>query len=311
MRICVDVRMLKFSGIGKVIENLLTRLIHKKSDWEFFLIGKNEDIVEFSFYNNENIHIIECNCPIYSIKEQFLIPILIPENIDVFWSPHYNVPVFYKGRLLVTIHDLAHLALTDINKSFIRRLYANTMIRLAVIKASTIVCVSNFTKEELIKYIPNVNKEKITVIYNGVDDKWKNIKNKQSLHDKPYYVYVGNIKPHKNLHRLIEAYKLVKNKIKQDLILIGKKEGFITGENNIAEMIKGYEDRIFFTGFISDELLMQYIVNADAMVFPSLYEGFGLPPIEALAAGKPVIASKASSIPEICEDYVTYFVTAK
>ena len=307
MRIGVDVRMLKSSGIGKVIENILIRMIPMKPEWDFYLIGKSEEIKEVLFADKDNVHIIECDCPIYSIKEQLVMPLKIPANLDCFWSPHYNVPVFYRGKLIVTIHDLAHLALSDVNKAIMKRAYANIMFRLASYKANRIICVSNFTRSELIKYIPCVDQNKIVVIYNAVDEKWRNIKKEKSPHPHPYFVYVGNIKPHKNLHRLIAAYKMVSDDIKQDLVLIGKRDGFITGDNNISEEIKGYENRVTFTGYVPDELLMQYIVNADALIFPSLYEGFGLPPLEAMAAGKIVIVSNAASIPEVCGEYATYF----
>ena len=307
LRVGVDVRMLKSSGIGKVIENILKRMIPMRQDWEFYLIGKQEEINEMLFAANRNVHCIECSCPIYSLREQWVLPRIIPNDLDCFWSPHYNIPIFYKGKLIVTIHDLAHLALKNINKSILKRVYANIMFRLATYEADKIICVSQFTRKELIKYIPNVDERKINVVYNGVDEKWRNIKKNKSPHSNPYFVYVGNIKPHKNLQRLIEAYKLVSDDIKQDLILIGKKDGFITGDNNIAEIIKGYENRIIFTGYVSDDLLMQYVANSDALVFPSLYEGFGLPPLEALAAGIPVLVSKVASIPEVCGENAIYF----
>ena len=307
MRIGVDARMLKSSGIGKVIENILSRMIIAKPDWEFFLLGKKEEIIAMSFGTRENVHIIRCECPIYSLKEQIVLPFMIPKNLDCFWSPHYNVPICYRGKMIVTIHDLAHLALKDIKKSLMKRLYANVMFRLATYKSKKIICVSQFTKSELIKYVPNVDADKIVVIYNGVDDRWKNIKKEKSPHDNPYFVYVGNVKPHKNLRRLIEAYKKIANDTKCDLILVGKKDGFITADNNINDEIRGYENRIFFTGYVSDESVMQYVVNSEALVFPSIYEGFGLPPLEALAAGKKIIVSNAASISEVCGEYATYF----
>lgn len=306
MRVGVDVRMLKSSGIGKVIENILSRMMKRKKEWDFYLVGKGKEIEEL-FLCADNVHIIECDCPIYSIKEQFVLLRKIPKKLDLFWSPHYNIPIFYQGRMVVTIHDLAHLALPQFHRSLVKRFYAKTMLSLAVNKASNIICVSNFTKNELIKYINKVEADKISVVYNGVDEKWKNIRKKRSIHSKPYFLYVGNIKPHKNLHRLIKAYKMISGNIKEDLILVGKKEGFITGDNNIADEIKGYENRIIITGYVPDDVLMQYVVNAEALVFPSLYEGFGLPPLEAMAAGIPVKVSRIASLPEICGNYVDYF----
>ena len=299
--------MLCSSGIGKVIENIVSRMIERQPDWQFVLLGKKEDFDKFSFTKQPNVELIFCDAPIYSIREQFEVPWKLPKNLDVLWCPHYNVPVFYHGRMVVTIHDLAHLALPEINKGFLKQAYAKIMFRMATKKADQIACVSKFTISELKKYVPSVDEKKIHLVYNGVDEKWFSVKKGEPVHDKPYFIYVGNVKPHKNLRRLIEAYKLASPQLKQDLILVGKKEGFINGENSISEFIKGFENRIIFTGYVSDEKLMQYVAQADAMVFPSLYEGFGLPPLEALATGTPVLASNAASIPEVCGDNVTYF----
>jgi glycosyltransferase involved in cell wall biosynthesis len=174
-------------------------------------------------------------------------------------------------------------------------------------KAKRVICVSDFTAKEFCKYT-DVDKNKIKVVHNGVDESWFNIKSNNIRPIKePYYIYVGNIKPHKNLVRLINAYRLVKNRIKQKLVLVGKKDGFITGIDNINTLIKGLEDRIIFTGYLDDKTLQYYVVNADAMIFPSLYEGFGLPPLEAMACGCPVLASAIPPIKEVCCDNVQYF----
>lgn len=299
--------MLCSSGIGKVIENIVSRMIDDKPDWHFVLLGKMEDFAKFPFTKKANVELIPCNAPIYSIREQFEVPWKLPKDLDVLWCPHYNVPVFYHGRMVVTIHDLAHLALPEINKGFLKQAYAKIMFRAATKKANQIACVSKFTISELKKYVPSVDEKKIHLVYNGVDEKWFSIKKGEPVHDKPYFIFVGNVKPHKNLRRLIEAYKLASPNIKQDLILVGKKEGFINGENSISKLIKGFEDRIIFTGYVSDEELMQYVAQADAMVFPSLYEGFGLPPLEAMAAGISILVSNAASIPEICGKDAIYF----
>lgn len=307
MRVGVDARMLCSSGIGKVIENVVSRMIVDKPEWQFVLLGKMSDFAEFSFTRKENVELISCNAPIYTIREQFEVPWKLPKDLDVLWCPHYNIPIFYRGRMVVTIHDLAHLALPEINKGLLKQTYARVMFRLATYKAGKIACVSKFTISELKKYIPSVDEKKIYLVYNGVDEKWFSIKKGAPMHDKPYFIFVGNVKPHKNLQRLIEAYKMASPQIEQDLIIVGKKDGFINGEDSILDFIRGFENRILFTGYVSDDELMQYVAQADAMVFPSLYEGFGLPPLEALAAGTPVLASNVASIPEICGKHVTYF----
>ena len=301
MHVTVDARMIHSSGIGKVIENILKRLIPAKQEWNFSLIGCVKDLTQFSFSTLPNVELIDCESEIYTIGEQFDVVKKIPKNTDLLWVPHYNIPVFYSGKMIVTIHDVFHLAHPD---SFIKKMYAKIMFNSAVEKATTIICVSQFTATELQKYT-NADTNKINVIYNGIDESWFNIPKKDFLGNN-YFIYVGNIKPHKNLERLLQAFRLIKDKVPQKLILVGKKEGFLTGMNNITELIKGMEDRVTFTGYVSDAELQQYVVHADAMIFPSLYEGFGLPPLEAMACGCPAVVSTAASLPEICKDAAIY-----
>ena len=159
MRVGVDARMLCSSGIGKVIENIVSRMIDDKPEWHFVLLGKMTDFAKFPFTKKANVELIPCNAPIYSIREQFEVPWKLPKDLDVLWCPHYNVPVFYRGRMVVTIHDLAHLALPDINQGFLKQAYAKIMFRAATKKADQIACVSKFTISELKKYVPSVDEK--------------------------------------------------------------------------------------------------------------------------------------------------------
>lgn len=307
MQVGVDARMLSSSGIGKVIENILKRMIPKRPEWQFFLIINRKDCDKFSFLSLPNVSCIECDASIYSIKEQFELWNKIPKHLDVFWSPHYNIPLLYTGKLVVTVHDLAHLALRQDKHDFLKKMYARFMMKNVLRKATKIVCVSQFTIDELKRFFPEADTSKLSLIYNSVDESWHNIKPGKQIRNRPYYIFVGNVKPHKNLARLIEAYKFVCSEVRQDLVIVGKKDGFINGLNNISELIKGYEDRIVFTGYVDDDTLKQYVVQSDGMIFPSLYEGFGLPPLEALAAGIPVMCSDIPVLREIYKDKVTYF----
>lgn len=306
MRLGIDARMINSSGIGKVIENILRRLLTRHRDWEFFILGEKRELEKKYIYALDQVKIIECCSSIYSAYEQWELPRKIPSNLDVMWIPHYNVPVFYTGPLIVTIHDLAHLALPAINQNLLKKLYAKIMFQCVAYKAKKIVCISKFTINELQKYI-GVDNKKIELVYNGVDDTWFHIDKKEHIYSVPYFIYVGNIKPHKNLYRLIDAYRMVSCMIKQDLLLVGKKDGFITGIDDINERIEGIEHRIRFTGYIEDDVLQRYVAQSDGLIFPSLYEGFGLPPLEAMAAGKKVLAAKIPAVEEVCEGAAIYF----
>jgi glycosyltransferase involved in cell wall biosynthesis len=119
---------------------------------------------------------------------------------------------------------------------------------------------------------------------------------------------VGNIKPYKNLGRLVEAFQKIRDHVPHDLVIVGQREGLITGESpEFFERVRGAGERIHLTGYVSYEELLSLVGNADALIMPSLYEGFGLPPVEAMAAGVPVVVSRAASLPEVCGDAALYF----
>jgi glycosyltransferase involved in cell wall biosynthesis len=304
-KITIDLRMILSSGIGTYLSNLIPLVISSLPYVKFSLLGKPEEIIKFEWSQDKHIEIIDCRSPIYSISEQYELLRKIPENTDLFWSPHFNIPILYKGKLLVTIHDLFHLALPEYVGGIHKQLYAKAMFSMVKRKASSIVCVSNYTMLEL-ERLTRFYQQNIDVVYNGVDDSWFQIKKGENPHQKPYLLYVGNVKPHKNLFTLIQAFEIIKDKIPHDLVIVGKKEGFITGDHVVASKASGLGDRVRFTGFIEDEILKQYFAYANALVFPSLYEGFGLPPLEAMASGCPVIVSNTASLPEVCGDAVLY-----
>jgi glycosyltransferase involved in cell wall biosynthesis len=128
------------------------------------------------------------------------------------------------------------------------------------------------------------------------------------VRSRPYLVYVGNIKPYKNLGRLVEAFLKIKDRVPHDLVIAGQSEGLITGESaEFFERVRGAGERIHLTGFVPYQELFSLVGHAQALIMPSLYEGFGLPPVEAMAAGVPVAVARAASLPEICGDAALYF----
>lgn len=302
-KVVVDARMINSSGIGVYIKNILHEIFTEKLlTYEFYLMGTECELKEeFGVYSS--IKYIYVDSPIYSIKEQKDFLKKIPSDTTLFWSPHYNIPLFYKGKLLVTVHDVFHLRKDINNNSLVKQIYAKALFNFVSKKADKIITVSDFTKNEYLSYVNEGDRDKVNVIYNGVDTTW--YLNKQKVETK-YMVYVGNVKPHKNLLRLIKAFKSIKDEIPHNLIIIGKRDGFITPDNIVLGEAEEIPDRIHFTGYLEDNELREVVASADFLVYPSLYEGFGLPPLEAMACGCPVLASKAASIPEVCKDYVEY-----
>lgn len=303
----IDVRMLYSSGIGTYIRNVVPMILAELKQYPVTLIGNTADISSCFSYA-KNVNIVQCSAPIYSVSEQVQILKAIPRGTRLLWIPHYNIPVFYAGRLLVTVHDVFHLAMGKQVGGFDKQIYARSMFNVLKYKASQVICPSNFTQGELSSYT-NMRPEKIRVIHNGVDEKTFFIEKREAINcsHKPYILYVGNVKPHKNIAVLLRAFAVIMKEIDYNVVIVGKKEGFLTGDEHISSQAKELGDRVIFTGEISDEHLRYYYNCARVLVFPSLYEGFGLPPLEAMACGCPVIASSIPTSTEICGDAALYF----
>jgi len=307
----IDLRMINYSGIGTYLKNLVP--FFKDSIFSLKVLGNVREVKNFL---KDDTEIIPFGAPIYSISEQLSYPLIIP-RCDVFWSPHFNAPILpiKAKKRIVTIHDVYHLAFYESFNS-LQKVYIKLVINSAVNLSDKIITVSNFSKSEIIKYT-KVNPEKIEVIYNGVDNnRFKILDRKvlepfRSKYPENFILYVGNVKPHKNLKNLLKAFSIIQKKNYKDyyLVIVGKKEGFITGDKEIFQILEdSYELRtkVIFTGYIEDDELPVLYNLARLFVFPSLYEGFGLPPLEAMACGCPTVVSNLSAIPEVCGDASFY-----
>lgn len=207
--------------------------------------------------------------------------------------------------MLVTVYDLFHIAMPEMVGGLHKRLYARALFNAVRRQASAIITISRFTRDELIR-LTGTATQAIHPIHLGVEESWFHIPDSPSPHPKPYILFVGNVKPHKNLGALIDAFARVCDRIPHDLVLVGKNDGFITGDKRVALQAKNLNGRVKFTGFVDDKALKTYFAHANSMVFPSLYEGFGLPPLEAMAAGCPVLVSAIGPMPELFGDAALY-----
>lgn len=247
---------------------------------------------------------VECRSAVYSIGEVMEIPLRVPATTDVLWSPNYNAPLLSPGRLVVTIHDACHLALPQFFGSALKHQAARAMFSNVRRRARQVVCDSEFTRDE-VNRLAGIDPGRVTVVYPGIRPVEATTMPRPVA--APYLLFVGNMKPHKNLGRLVEAFSRLKDRIPHSLVLVGKREGFITPDRHIGAATEQLGDRVVFTDEVPDDVLASYYRHADLLVFPSLYEGFGMPPLEAMSAGVPVAASRVASIPEICGDSAVYF----
>ena len=301
--------MISYSGIGTYLQNLLPFIT---KEFKTILLGNKKEI---EYYSIRPFKIININSRIYSICEHIELPLKI-RRTDIYWSPHYVLPLLnIRSKVIVsTVHDINHVIFTK----GIKRLYSKIMISNALRKSEKIITVSNFSKGEMIKYF-NVSEKKIVTIYNGIDRKLfqcskndqflQKIKKKYKLPER-FILYVGSVKPHKNLYRAVLAFmRLVKDYNDLYFIIIGKSDELITSDKRVLDMIHNdnrIKNRVILQGIIEKNILPYFYKLSDLLLFPSLYEGFGLPPLEAMACGTPVVASKLSSITEVCGDAAYY-----
>ena len=305
MDLAIDARMLSRSGIGTYVSNVLPRLIPHYRGGRVHLIGERGELARYPWARGEGVSVVDCASPIFSLDEQLRLPRAIPTGIGLFWSPQFNIPLLYRGRLLVTIHDVLHLAMPWFMEGAHRRLYARALLGAMRLKADRIICDSHFTAGELMRVV-GVKSSRIDVVHLGVDEAWFSVDKGARPHDRPYFVFVGNVKAHKNVAGLVQAFQSLAQKIPHDLVIVGQKEGFVTGDRGVESGAAALGARVKFAGLVDDALLKRYVGWAEALVLPSFYEGFGLPPLEAMACGCPAIVSASASLPEVCGDAALY-----
>lgn len=325
MKIGIDARLYgpKQGGLGRYLQQLITGLEKNDQNNDYVIFLRQENFEEYQ-PKNPRFKKILADIPWYGWQEQILLPrILKKENCDFVHFPHWNIPFFYRGKFIVTIHDLILLHYPSRQSStlgplkyFFKNLAYRFILHHAVKKAVQIITPSNFTKQDITKTL-HMPEEKITVTHLAPTDlgikypvssiKYGN-ENLLIKHHilKPYLLYVGVAYPHKNLEQLVKSWKKFEEKNKNfQLVLVGKKNYFYDRLIN-SEIFKNCQN-IVFTDFVPDAELAMFYKNATAYVFPSLYEGFGLPPLEAMQYGVPTISANSACLPEILGEAALYF----
>ena len=330
MRIGIDARFYGSIGKGlgrytqKLIENL--EQISAESELisdpelknEYFIFLRKENFGEYQ-PKADNFHKVEADFGWYTWDEQFKFPKLLNRyNIDLVHFPHFNVPLFYWRKFIVTIHDLILLHFptrknTMLNPFWywLKFLTYRIVINSAIKRAQKIIAVSEFTKEDILKNY-EISKDKVIVTYESCDNFCHY--NPQDSHSvlnkygiiKPYLLYVGNAYPHKNLERMVLVFsEIIKTEKELHLVLVGKEDYFYVRLKKLVQ--KNRIANVIFSGFIPDADLDVVYREAELYVFPSLYEGFGLPSLEAMAKGAPVACSDHPCMREILGESALYF----
>ena len=306
-RIAIDARKLRDFGIGTYIRNILTELSRLDRTSEYVVLCRPDD-VESGEVLGPNFRMVPEPAPTYSVAEQIKIPLaLAREGVRLVHEPHYVLPPAIRCRSVVTIHDCIHLMFPQYLPGRLAYVYAKGSMWSASRKADRILTVSEASKRDILRFF-DVPPDKVEVIDNAIDERFlappdaerMDLVRQRYQLDHPFVLYVGNIKPHKNLERLIEAFGRARAQCGDDLklIIIGDEISKYPPLRQTVHKQK-LDKHVRFLGFQPQETLAAFYRLARAFVFPSLYEGFGLPPLEAMACGTPVVTSNVSSLPEV------------
>jgi glycosyltransferase involved in cell wall biosynthesis len=295
--------MLESTGIGTYLKSLLENIAVIDNEFQFDIICR--EALLLNGLPAEKFRFVPGKAKIYGAREHWEISRLA-RGADLLHCPHYNIPFFYRGRFVVTIHDLTHLFHRSYLPNRAAHVYARFVLAIAARRSRSIITDSQYSKKSIQERF-HVPGHKIRVIYPGLLDG----SGTSSVSPNPcrlremgvkrtYVLFVGLLKPHKNVQGLIRAYARLSQHLRNryQLVIVGKKDrSYPDLERLTREM--SLEGRVVFTGYVSDSDLESLYAGASLFVLPSLNEGFGLPVLEAMAQGVPVIASNRASLPEV------------
>lgn len=307
-RIVIDARTLRTST-GRYVERLLYYLQEIDHEHEYMVLLKPQDVAGWN-PRRSNFNKLVCPHKEFGFDEQMgFKKQLNGLNADLVHFAMAQQPIWYHGNVVTTIHDLTTMRFSNPAKNsaiftFKQQVYKYVVWR-AAHKSAALITPSQFVAEDVVRYT-GVKPDKITVTYEAADDISESPSTVSKLAGKRFLMYIGRPMTHKNLERLIEAFQILRAR-HPDLVLVlaGRKDANYERIEDEA-YVQGIKN-LYFTGFVSDKRLRWLYEHCEAYVFPSLSEGFGLPGLEAMRHGAPVVSSNATCLPEIYGDAAHYF----
>jgi glycosyltransferase involved in cell wall biosynthesis len=314
VKVAIDIRRMTEFGVGTYIRNVVRTLAQLDGDSEYFLIGSSGKVAECGALP-PNFRAVELaggddtlqgNLDFRAITKRL--------ECDVVHIPHlFWIPRGLSCPYVLTVHDLLEHMYGSRHASSLRRSLHFYLTRRVLRKAARVIAVSQFTKNEIHKLL-EIEDDRIEVVYNAIDERFlrghateadRDLIAQRYLVNYPFILYAGAIRPHKNVVRIIEAFSALKSELQKEdqypdlkLIIIGDDQ---SSHPRLRRTVvrSGVQNDVRFLGFVPIEVLRIFYDVAKVFVFPSLYEGFGLPPLEAMAHGTPVVTSNTSSLPEV------------
>ncbi len=314
MRIAIDIRRMYEFGLATYIRNVVRTLGRIDSKNEYYLVGAASRFDQLGDLP-ENFHFLPLQNPETTFANYLeMHKVINAHEVDLIHVPHtFWRPLITRAPYVITVHDLLDYMYRARTNNGMRRMMHSYLTRQVMHHAARIIAVSNFTKRDVARFF-DVEPEKIDVIYNALDETFLRghstpaeqamIRGRYQV-DSPFLLYAGRISPHKNVARIIEAFSALKGELAKDgvypdlkLLVIGDE---VSKNPDIRRAVirSGVQHDVRFLGYVSIDVLRIFFDMAKVFVFPSLYEGFGLPPLEAMAHGTPVVASNSSALPEV------------
>lgn len=312
MKIAIDARKWHDYGIGTYVRNLVRHLAHLDRDTTYFLFCDRSDESVLRDLAENFVPVVEESGG-YSFREHLSLPNKLRRlGADLLHTPHYVLPLLCHKPSVVTIHDCIHLLFPEYLPNRLAYHYARFMMGSAIRRSACVLTVSEASRRDILRFYPEADPERLLVIPNAIDEailadpgeeEMNRVRERYQIRGR-FVLYAGNIKPHKNLHRLIDAFGILKRRPGHEdvkLLIIGDE---ISKYGSLRRSVEaaGVRQEVRFFGFVPEHTLAALYRLASAFAFPSLYEGFGLPPLEAMACGTPVVTSRISSIPEVVGD---------
>jgi glycosyltransferase involved in cell wall biosynthesis len=317
LRIAIDARKWRDFGIGTYVRNVVRLLARLDHETTYFLFCKPTDEATLRDLAGNFVPVVDDSAG-YGFREHISIPRKLRRlKADLLHSPHYVLPLFCPTPAVVTVHDCIHLLFPQYLPNRYAWRYAHYMMGSAIKRSALVFTVSEASRRDILHFFPWADPEKVQVVPNALDpevledpgqEEMERVRERYQIRGR-FLLYAGNIKPHKNLDRLITAFSLLRRQGGYDdvrLVIVGSAE-----ENKYAALrrtaeVTGVRNEVRFFGFVPDRTLAALYRLSSAFAFPTLYEGFGLPPLEAMACGTPVVTSRLSSLPEVVGDAAVF-----
>ena len=316
MRVAIDIRRAGDYGFGTYIRNIVNQLARFDRETHYLLIGRRQHLDQFDPLP-DNFELLDHPYSYISLRAHTQLPLLLRDRrVDILHVPWLFAPILVPMRLVVTVHDLSDIMERQPGIPPVIQAGGRFFARVAARRANHIFAVSHSTRREVARTF-HIAESKISVVYNAVEERFftdplppdaDRILERHAV-TGPYVLYAGAIKPQKNLPRLIEAFAVAKAELaaahpefaQLKLLVIGEAPTRHAELRSAVVRARVRED-VRFLGFVPQPVLRVFYARALAFLFPSLYEGFGLPPLEAMAHGTPVLTSNVSSLPEVFRD---------